>query len=98
VAARAAAAAGARAAAPPAAALGLVWNLTCFSLKIFVSFCSWFWFGVIRFTFCNLGYRYIFILASRCFCDRRFQEVFPATNSTNILKTEMRNSSVFLLM
>jgi hypothetical protein len=27
--------------------LGLVWNLTCFSLKIFVSFCSWFWFGVI---------------------------------------------------
>jgi len=42
-----AAGAGGAAAAVAAGAAGLVWNLTCFSLKIFVSFCSWFWFGVI---------------------------------------------------
>jgi hypothetical protein len=38
----------------PAAPWVLVRNLTCFSLKIFGSFCSWFWFGVIRFTFYNV--------------------------------------------
>jgi hypothetical protein len=51
--------AGAAAAARAAAAWVLVRNLTCFSLKIFVSFCSWFWFGVIRFTF---YYVWIFFL------------------------------------
>ncbi|KAJ6861049.1 hypothetical protein NC651_037199 [Populus alba x Populus x berolinensis] len=62
----AAAAAPARAAAAVAAASSaattpwvLVRNLTCFSLKIFVSFCSWFWFGVIRFIF---YYVWIFFL------------------------------------